>query len=83
MLGKFRTHEFRCTDKRYDGTQMKSGGQQLQEAILGFFEHYRTENAKEKYEFLKTKVFEEEFFELEKGWWMGKICCKIIMKAMP
>ena len=84
MLGKFRTHEFRCTDKRYDGSQNKSSGQQLQDAILEFFVHYRAEKAKEKYLFLKSKAFEEEFSEREKN---VKMCwpletCELFCQAL-
>ena len=48
MLGKFTTHEYHCTDIEYKDSPQKSSAQKLQDAIFGFFQHYRTDEAKKK-----------------------------------
>ena len=45
MLGKFSTHEYRCTDKSYEANIDSSSAQQLQNAIFRFFDHYRSISA--------------------------------------
>ena len=77
MLGKFTTHEYHCTDIEYKDSPQKDSAQKLQDAILGFFEHYRTDEAKEKYSALDTRAFQEEFSQLEKhvkACWPIKTC---------
>ena len=68
MLGKFSTHEFRCTDKSYEAVTGDGGSRahRLRSEILGFFKHYRSNEARTKYEMLNSVDFETEFIELEK-----------------
>ena len=54
MLGEFTTYEYYCTDIEYKDPPQKSSAQKLQDAILGFFENYRTNEAKEKYSAFDT-----------------------------
>ena len=61
MLGKFSTHEYRCTDKSYEANIDRSSAQQLQNAIFRFFDHYRSFSARKKYEVLDSPEFNTEF----------------------
>ena len=77
ILGKYTTHEYRCTDKSYKSDENKSAAQRLQEKIFGFFTHYRSDEAQEKYEMLKFTQFQEEFQKFEnyiKAYWKLKTC---------
>ena len=71
LLGKFSTHEFRCTDKSYEhvsreGPEGVTRASRLRSEILGFFKHYRSKVTRSKYEILNCIDFETEFKKLEK-----------------
>ena len=77
MLGKFSTHEYHCTNKTYENDEKTSGAQKLRNSILGFFNHYRSNEAIEKYEVLGCSAFREEFKQLEDHvqlYWSINIC---------
>ena len=79
MLGKLSTHEYHCTNKEYKNDDQVSGGQKLRNKILGFFKHYRSCEAKNKYKVLASAGFEQEFKQLEdhtKNYWSTKTCDK-------
>ena len=77
LLGKFNTHEYKCTNESYEDSTEKSGAQKLQDAILHFFKHYRSDKARKKYLFLQSSTFEDEFSQFEKDiqtCWSLKMC---------
>ena len=77
MLGKFTTHEYYCTNKSYPDTDESRGAQKLQNAILIFFEHYRSDEARNKYKVLENSEFRTEFKQLElhvKACWSLETC---------
>ena len=60
LLGKFNTHEYYSTNTAYTTDHGNSGAEKLRKKILSFFSHYRSAEAKDKYEVLKSQVLEEE-----------------------
>ena len=84
MLGKFSTHEYICTNKKYCCNSKKPAAQKLQDAILGFFTHYRSIVAQEKYEVLKSSSFKSEFKEFEKyvnSYWNLEVCGRFCLSV--
>ena len=77
MLGKFTTHEYHCTNISYSDSEESRGAQKLQNAILGFFRHYRSVESRNKYEVLEDSEFQTEFRQLEeyvKACWSLETC---------
>ena len=66
LLGKFSTHEFRCTDISYEDFEEATRASRLRDDILRFFKHYRSKEARKKYEILNCVDFESEFSQFEK-----------------
>ena len=84
LLGKFATHEFWCTDKCYAEVGRKTSAQQLRNAIMGFFDHYRSAETREKYKALNCAGFENEFCKFEdyiKQYWSLKVCKRFCLSV--
>ena len=77
ILGKFSTHEYHCTNKSYENDEKTSGARKLRNKMLGFFDHYRSNEAIGKYEVLACRALREEFKQLEDHvqlYWSIGIC---------
>ena len=71
MFGKWNTHEYKCTDTEHDSAE------DLHAALFGFFHHYRSDEAKERYEVLRSDGFQDEFKRFEthmRDYWNLETC---------
>ena len=61
ILGKYSTHEYMITDQVFETDEVSTGPQKFRLAMLQFFNHYRSAQAREKYPTLTCAKFKQEF----------------------